>query len=151
MKRTLLTSLALLAAFGASLQAGTKLSKAAINGDIPRMEERLKAGEKVSEIDKWGWTALHWATYYGQKKAALWLLEQGADPNLLTTDSYGRFKPGMSVLMLAAYYGHAEIVEALLQRKVDASLKDHQGYTALDRAKEFKFDECVKLLEAAGK
>ena len=135
----------------ASLQAAGKLpfelSKAAIEGDVSVASKLVASGEKVNDVDWWGWTPLLWAAYYGQNKMVDYLLEQGADPNAVTKEAYGNFKPGASVLILAAYYGHSMIVESLLAKKADRAYKDHMGKTALDYAKQWDFDKCVALLE----
>lgn len=143
------TNFALSALVASSLQAGNKLSKAAVDGDLAKVQQCIEKGEKVTDVDKWGWTALHWAAYYGQPKVAQWLLDHGADPNMKTLKSYGRYKPGITPLILAAYYGHDEIVKALLEKKADASTQDSQGKIAIEYAKEFKFEGCVKLLKAS--
>ncbi len=141
------TNFVLVALATCSLQAGNKLSKAAVNGDLAKVQQCLEKGEKVNDIDKWGWTALHWAAYYGQPKVAQWLLDHGADPNMKTLKGYGRYNPGITPLILAAYYGHDDIVKALLDKKADASTQDSHGKIAIEYAKEFKFEACVKLLE----
>ena len=133
-----------------SMQAVAKpswLSRAAISGDISAAGKLIAGGEKVNDIDWWGWTPLLWAAYYGQEKMVDFLLEQGADPNALTTKDYGHFKAGASSLILAAYYGQNEIVASLLARHADRGHKDAMGYTALDYAKKFNFGKCAELLE----
>lgn len=47
----------------------------------------------------------------------------------------------------AAMLGKVKAARYLLTRGIDASIKDTKGFTALDRAREFKHPECVKLLE----
>jgi ankyrin repeat protein len=130
-----------------ALQAGDKLSRAAVDGDLNKAKECVAKGEKVGDIDKWGWTALHWAAYYGQPGVVSWLLEQGADPNIPTQKKYGNFVPGATPLTLAAYYGQDKIVADLLAHKADASMKDGSGNTALEYAERFNFDACAKLLK----
>jgi ankyrin repeat protein len=132
---------------GATLPAGTKLSRAAVDGDLVKVQELVKGGEQVNEEARWGWTPLLWAAYYGQPQVVDFLLAQGADPNRLTKLNYGNFKPGTSALILAAYYGHAGIVKALLEAKADPAIKDNKGMTALTYAKEFDFGPCVELLQ----
>ncbi len=132
---------------GASgLQAGTKLSRAVVDGNLQKAKDLVASGEKVNEVDKWGWTPLVWAAYYGHPPLVKWLLEQGADPNALTLKEYGRYKPGVSALILAAYYGHDEIVADLLKAKADPSITDVTGKKAVDYAREFGFTKCVELL-----
>ncbi|BDU71460.1 ankyrin repeat domain-containing protein [Mesoterricola silvestris] len=129
-----------------ALDAGTQLSRAVADGNLVLAKSLVEAGEKVNELDKWGWTPLAWAAYYGQPAIAKWLLERGADPNILTTRKYGRYKPGVSPLLLAAYYGHDEIVADLLKAKADPGLTDVSGRKPVDYAKEFGFTKCVELL-----
>ncbi|XP_019455972.1 PREDICTED: calmodulin-binding transcription activator 5-like isoform X2 [Lupinus angustifolius] len=42
------------------------------------------AGLSLDFRDKFGWTALHWAAYYGREKMVATLLSAGAKPNLVT-------------------------------------------------------------------
>jgi len=150
MRRPVLSSLIAILLCAGALQAGTRpswLSRAAISGNINEAGKLLAGGEKVNDVDWWGWTPLLWAAYYGQEKMVDFLLEQGADPNALTTKEYGNFKAGASSLILAAYYGQSEIVASLLARKADRGHKDAMGYTALDYAKKFNFGKCAELLE----
>ena len=131
---------------GATLDAGTKLSRAVVDGNLVLAKNLVESGEKVNEVDKWGWTPLAWAAYYGHPVIVKWLLEQGADPNILTIKEYGRYKPGVSPLLLAAYYGHDEIVADLLNAKADPSIADISGRIPVYYARDFGFTKCVELL-----
>jgi len=142
-------SLVLALASGLALHADTKLSRAAISGDLTDAKSRIAAGEKVTDFDKWGWTALHWAVYYGQDKMALWLLENGADANAKTIKDYGDFKAGVTPLIFAGYYGHPEVAAALLKQGARKDEQDGKGMTAMDYAKQWKFDAVITVLEAA--
>lgn len=146
MKRMLLCAAIISLAAGSLAHAGNDLSRAAIAGDLVAAKERVKAGEKVTDIDKWGWTALHWAIYYGNMPTAKWLLDQGADPNAKTEKEYGVFLPGTTPLIMAAYYGHDEAIAALLKKKADTGVEDRKGRKAIDYAREYNFDKCVALL-----
>jgi len=145
MKKVLLVAMMLV--LGATLaRAGDDLSRAAIAGDMTAVQERIKGGEKVNDIDKWGWTALNWAVYYGNTPVVKWLLDSGADPNLKTVKNYGSFMAGTTPLILAAAYGHDEMIAALLKKKADAGVVDSSGKKAIDYAREYNFDKCVALL-----
>lgn len=129
-----------------ALEAGTKLSRAVVDGNLPLAKNLVEAGEKVNDVDKWGWTPLAWAAYYGHPVIVRWLLEQGADPNILTIKEYGRYKPGVSPLLLAAYYGYEEIVADLLKAKADPSIADISGKKPVDYARDFGFTKCAEML-----
>jgi uncharacterized protein len=147
MKKRLLAALLLVIAAAQFAYAGNGLSRAAVNGDLQEVQERVQGGEKVNEIDKWGWTALMWAVYYGNFPVTKYLLDNGADPNIKTQESYGNYLPGTTALILAASYGHADAIAALLAKKADASVRDRKGKRALDYAKEYEFDKCAALLD----
>lgn len=147
MRKLLLTALLLVAASAGAAQAGNALSRAAIAGDLTAVQARVKAGEKVDEIDKWGWTALHWSVYYGATPVAQWLLEQGADPNVKTEAEYGPFLPGTTPLIMAAYYGHDQIAAALVKKKADQGVVDRKGRKAIEYATEYNFDKVVAVLK----
>ncbi|WP_306602209.1 ankyrin repeat domain-containing protein [Geothrix sp. 21YS21S-2] len=129
-----------------ALEAGTKLSRAVVDGNLQLAKNLVETGEKVNDVDKWGWTPLAWAAYYGHPVIVKWLLEQGADPNILTFKEYGRYKPGVSPLLLAAYYGYEEIVADLLKAKADPDIADVSGRKPVDYARDFGFTRCVELL-----
>jgi ankyrin repeat protein len=57
---------------------------------------------------------------------------------------------GDSLLMLAAYHGHAELVQALLERGADANQANDSGQTPLAGAVFKGADEVVRALVAAG-
>jgi ankyrin repeat protein len=57
---------------------------------------------------------------------------------------------GDSLLMLAAYHGHAELVSALLERGADPDQVNDRGQTPLAGAVFKGEDEVVRALRAAG-
>jgi hypothetical protein len=141
------SSLFLLLTSSVTLQAGNKLSRAAVDGEFAKAKACVAAGEKVNDVDRWGWTALLWAVYYGNCQIADWLLENGADPNFKTLKTYGNFSPGVTPLIFAAYYGHDHAVASLLKKNADPNITDVKGKKAIDYAKEFHFQKCIDLLE----
>ena len=56
---------------------------------------------------------------------------------------------GTTILMLACYYGHLELVQLILSRGADLKLQDNQGRTALLRASESGHVGVVELLKRA--
>ena len=71
------------------------------------------------------------------------LLAKGVDANAVYAND-------LTALMWAAGFGKTATVKALLDAGARADLKDNRGKTALDIAREGKFDETAKLLENAG-
>jgi len=147
MKRILVAALLIVVA---ALQFGcarSTLSRAAVDGDLALVKERVQSGDPVNGIDKWGWTPLMWAVYYGNFPVTKYLLDHGADPNIKTQSEYGNYLPGTTALILAAAYGHDDAVAALLKKKANPNVVDRRGKTALAYASEYQFDKCVKLLK----
>ncbi len=65
---------------------------------------------------------------------------KGVDPNAV-------YDNDLTALMWAAGFGKTATVKALLDAGARTDLKDNRGKTALDMAREGKFDDTVKLLE----
>jgi ankyrin repeat protein len=57
----------------------------------------------------------------------------GVDGQPINIDA--RNTRGETILMLASYYGHIEIVRFLLKKGANPNLRDERGQSALDRAK----------------
>lgn len=92
-------------------------------GEITPEEVNAELDE-VDEIDEKGFTALHWACYYGQLASASVLINCGAEVNKEAPE-------GVTPLLLAAAGGHNEIVRLLLQRGAKVNHTDIVGNTAL--------------------
>jgi ankyrin repeat protein len=142
-------TLALVLGATSFLNAGTSLSRAATRGDLPRVMELVKKGEKVNEVDKWGWTPLLWAVFYQSEDVTKYLLEQGADVNVTATRPYSKMMPGTTPLIIASYYGLDNMIDMLLQKGAKVDAKDLSGKTALDYATQFKFDGAIQRLTKA--
>ena len=89
-----------------------------------------------------GRTVLIKSSFQGRKEIVSLLCEYGASVDFATTDE------GRTALHGAAYYNHDPIVEILLERKADVTLRTQKRHTALDLARTRKSEESVKLLEA---
>jgi ankyrin repeat protein len=145
MRKSWLTAILILGG-SLSLSAGTKLSKAVIANDLAAIKACVAAGEKVNELDKWGWTPLLWATYYRALPAAEYLLKQGADPNLVATKEYNNIAKAASPLIVAAYYGLDDFVRLLVSKGAKRDLEDNKGMTAAAYAKQYHFAEVEQIL-----
>lgn len=109
-------------------QGESPLMLAALKGRLAAAERLI---QRKAEVNKPGWTALHYAaTHAGVAAVPLvrLLLEHhayidAASPNQSTP------------LMLAAQYGDPAVVRLLLEEGADPLLKNEQGLTAIDFAR----------------
>jgi len=79
---------------------------------------------------------------WGQIKPALWLLQQGASPNI--ADS----KQGWTAAHQAASRGNERMMRAVIQAGADLQRRDKQGYTPLIIARTSGRDKLVALMSA---
>jgi|WetSurMetagenome_2_1015567.scaffolds.fasta_scaffold21982_3 ankyrin repeat protein len=95
--------------------------------------------------DRFGWTSLHFVTFYDQKDIGELLLANGADVNSKT-------KEGLTPLRFAAQFGHKDLVELLLGKGADINSKDEDGCTPLHFAagNSSPREDVVKLLRQHG-
>lgn len=84
-------------------------------------------------------TALHAAVSANQPRMVSWLLDAGADPNARQQMDY-------TPLMGAAANARLDILELLLARGADPSLKTSDGKTAADLAREHGHDDIAARL-----
>jgi len=120
-----------------------QIHDAAQSGDLAQVKELLKENpDLVLSKDTPGWTALHYAAYYGRKDVAELLLNKNADVN--TKDNQG-----LTPLHLAAKEGHKDTAEVLLTNKADVNAKDNNGHTALHFAAIYGYKDVIDLLLAS--
>ena len=123
---------------------GNNLCLAAMEAGTARLSTLLAKGVPVDFEDKYGHTALMRASEYGRESSVLLLLQSGALIN------YQSSVDGFTALMIAAAYGlndKVSIVSLLLSRGADPSLRNKDGATALEKAKQFSSTEVVKMIE----
>jgi len=99
---------------------------------------------KDADVNKTGWTPLHYAASSAQKNIIEILLEHSA---YIDAESPN----GSTPLMMAAMYGNAECVRLLLESGADPTLKNELRLSALNFAQRAGRDDSVALIEAAVK
>ena len=116
---------------------------AAIDQNIKEVDQYLAEGEDINARDRYGFTPLIYAAYYGYFPMAGFLCKKGADVNLQNNE-------GQTALLYAAYYNHVNIVRILLAHKADPNIVNNYGYNALEYAKKYEYKEILTILKAHG-
>eukprot|EP00931_Biecheleriopsis_adriatica_P120482 TRINITY_DN95609_c0_g1_i1.p1 TRINITY_DN95609_c0_g1~~TRINITY_DN95609_c0_g1_i1.p1 ORF type:complete len:228 (+),score=74.05 TRINITY_DN95609_c0_g1_i1:62-685(+) len=102
------------------------------------LEDAATAG--AHQRDKDWWTPLHWAAYYGYSKLTEKLIELRVDINAPDLC-------GATPLMIAAFNGKLNIVEALLQqRHLKVTEGNNYNSTALHYAAQRGHDQIIEVL-----
>ncbi|MFC4775265.1 M48 family metallopeptidase [Paenibacillus sp. GCM10023252] len=151
---------------------GSKLTRAAAEGDLNEIRALLSAGTDANYQDSDGWTALMWAAQDNRTDMIQVLLGHGADPDIqnymeesaliraISNDYIEAVKVlieqgadsnlpdsyGGTPLMAAASNGNMSIVQLLLEAGVEASHEDAEGTTAFMLAKKNGYHEVAELL-----
>ena len=115
------------------------LMLAALRGDLPLARALIA---RDADVNKPGWTPLHYAASKGQVALISLLLEHYA---YIDAESPN----GSTPLMMAAGYGSLEATRALLEAGADPTLKNAKGLTALAFAQGFGKTASASLIEAA--
>jgi ankyrin repeat protein len=104
--------------------AASEVADAVMRRDQSLLTQLIRDKADVNAAQPDGSTALHWAAYHGDTKAAETLLKARANP-ALTTDT------GVTPLMLACEAGNVEIVRLLLKHRADPNQSLKNGETPL--------------------
>ena len=100
----------------------------------------LDAGADLSAREGHGATPLHFAVLHGRVAAARRLIDRGADVADPTT------RDGYTALHIAALRDRAACAVLLLQQGAPLDARDHDGFTPLQRAREFKANNVIAVL-----
>lgn len=123
----------------------TALMLAAYKANKPAVEALLAKG---AEVNRQGWTPLHYASFAGSNEIVALLLEHHA---YIDAESPNKTTP----IMMAAWGGHILTVKLLLEEGADAMLKNDAGMTAVDFARKIGrediADGLIFRLKQAGK
>lgn len=114
------------------------LMLAALKGHLELAQTLIKNG---ADVNKTGWTPLHYAASGGHLEVISLLLEHSA---YIDAESPN----GTTPLMMAAMYGTPEAVNLLLQEGADPKLKNQQGLTALQFAQRGNRVDSVEAIAA---
>ena len=98
--------------------------------------------KKGADVNKTGWTPLHYAATNGHLALISLLLENNA---YIDAESPNKTTP----LMMAAMYGTAAAVKLLLEEGADPQLKNQQGLTAVQFAERGNRPDSVEAIAAA--
>ncbi|MDA7653501.1 ankyrin repeat domain-containing protein, partial [bacterium] len=110
-------------------------------GDIDWVIKHLEAGADVNAKDKYEWTPLHIAAYYGHEEIVELLIRAGADVNAKDVDEW--------TALHMAYT--REVAELLIDNGADVNAKTDDDQTPLDVAvDEGLADELADLLRKRG-
>lgn len=120
-----------------------KLFQATGEGITLAVSALLDRSADPDSTNEYKQTALHIASRSGWSSGVCLLVRRGACID-------ARDATGVTPLMCAAEYGHADTCSQLLELGADATLRDFQvGYTALVIARRFQTKDCIHVLEAA--
>lgn len=112
---------------------------AALTGQNAAAERLVRLG---ADLNKTGWTPLHYAATSGNIKLMTLFLEHHA---FVDSESPN----GTTPLMMAAMYGTTDAVTLLLAEGAVAELKNQQGLTAIDFARRAERADAAELIAAA--
>ena len=115
------------------------LMLAALSGQLELSDKLVKKG---ADVNKTGWTPLHYAASNGHVEVIKLLLEHHA---YIDAESPN----GSTPLMMASMYGNARSVKLLLDEGADPLLKNQIGLTALQFAQRGDRPDSAELLAKA--
>ena len=119
-----------------NIQDESPLMLAALKGQLELANQMVKKG---ADVNKTGWTPLHYAATTGQLAVIRLLIENHA---YIDAESPN----GSTPLMMASMYGTPEAVKLLLDEGADPTLKNQQGLTAVQFAQRASRPDAEELI-----
>ena len=118
------------------------LHLAALIGYSAMLSHLLEHGyvDELHKVDSWGYTPLSWACDYGEISSVDRLLKAGADVNHPAENS------GPSALWAAAFCGHTDIVQYLIEYGAEVNWQNEDRGTPLYTAASTNSMEVVRTL-----
>jgi adenosylhomocysteine nucleosidase len=115
-------------------------------GYVDRLRERLDEDPgRATAFSSDGFTALHYAGFFGKADVAHILLESGAKVDISTQNAFAN-----QPLHAAAAGRHLEVCRILLAAGADVNATQHGGYTPLHEAAQAGDVELAELFLSAG-
>jgi ankyrin repeat protein len=119
--------------------------EAAALGYVDRLRERLlDEPSGATSFSPDGFTALHFAAFFGKAEAARILLEHGAGHDVYTRNAFAN-----QPLHAAAAGRHIEVCRVLIAAGADVNATQHGGYTPLHEAAQHGDVEMSELFLSA--
>ena len=115
------------------------LMLASLRGHLDLVKKLVERG---GDVNKPGWTPLHYAATHGHLEIMNFLLDNHA---YIDAESPNKTTP----LMMAAQYGTPSAVTLLLEAGADATLRNALGLSAIDFAQRGKRGDSAELIAAA--
>ena len=119
----------------------TPLMMAALRGNLAWAQRLLERG---AQLNREGWTPLHYAASGPEPKLVSLLLDRGAEIE-------ARSPNGTTPLMMAARYGAFDAAERLLARGADPRARNDLGLSAADFARQSGREALAAQLDQAAK
>ena len=123
--------------------------EAAALGDAARVKELLREDPELAKA--WtadGFTALHYAAFFGSPEAVRALVAAGADLEARSTNQ--EFAPEATPLHSAVAAGRMDNAETLLEAGADPNARQHGGFTPLMEAEQRGDLDLAELLVRHG-
>ena len=124
-----------------SAQGESPLMLASIKGQLDLVEKMIRKG---ADVNKTGWTPLHYAASTGEVEVISLLLENHA---YIDAESPN----GTTPLMMAGMYGTVAAVKLLLEEGADPLLRNQQGLTAQQFAERASRPDSAEILANSAK
>jgi ankyrin repeat protein len=118
-----------------SVSGGTPVLLAARRGDVQTAELLLAAGASVDDLMADGTSALTVAVHSGHTAMAIFLLNRGANPNVIGS--------GYSAMHAAVLRGDLEVVRALLSKGALVNSRVRNGTTTTRASREYFLTQAV--------
>ncbi|WP_291022806.1 ankyrin repeat domain-containing protein [Hydrogenophaga sp.] len=118
------------------------LMMAALKGKLELVRRLI---DRQAEVNKPGWAPLHYAATHASERSlpvVRLLLEHHAFIDAQSPN-------GSTPLMMAALYGHPQVVRLLLEEGADTAMKNEQGLSAIDFAHRAGRKETADAIAAA--